>query len=291
VPARTASLDAAPGVSLHYEIRGHGSRWLIVPGGRITGDLSALFDTHRVVGYDPRGRGKSTAVSETLSIGLEEDLADLDALRRHLGVERASLLGISYFGGLVALYASRHAGHVDRVVMLGPIAPTARQFAERADGGEAPVESEADRRVRQLREGGVDTVDPVRFCRASQLATAEDLFCDPARIRVDPSLCELPNERPAGVAAWATRLFSALGDWDFRPDAARVRAPILVVQGAADRITPPAGGRAWVAAAPEARLLWLPDTGHVPWRERPETVIPAVEDFLLGSAPGEELQR
>ena len=43
----------------------------------------------------------------------------------------------------------------------------------------------------------------------------------------------------------------------------RVRAPVLILQGARDMVVTPAMGRAMFAAAPEPKQLWTaPDAGH-----------------------------
>ena len=274
--------EVEPGVRLHYSIEGAGSRWLLVPIGRLVGDLGALADSHRIVRYDPRGRGRSTAWADSMEVGIELDLADLDALRRHLGIERADLLGISYYGALVALYAARHPDAVGRIVMAGPMAPTAEQFATRAAATDSRTPTEAQREYERLRDQGVGKTDPERLCRAYVRSMMPDLYANPGTVEPSYEACELPNERPDAIAKWAAALFGSAGAWDFRAQAGRVRAPALVVQGSADRITPPAGAETWTEILPAAELVRLPDVGHLPLRERPEEALDAIVDFLSG---------
>ncbi len=66
---------------------------------------------------------------------------------------------------------------------------------------------------------------------------------------------------------------------------ARVRAPILIMQGAQDQIVPPALGRELFAAAPEPKEFWSsPDGGHDDLFDfgADETVL----DFLQRRVPG-----
>ncbi len=59
-----------------------------------------------------------------------------------------------------------------------------------------------------------------------------------------------------------------------------VRAPVLVVAGAEDRLTPPAAARAVAACFPDAQLHELPGVGHYPWVEAPEEFRRLVVEFL-----------
>lgn len=271
--------EVAEGVELAYRVVGEEGPWVVIPMGRLVDDLSRLADSHRVLLYDTRGRGASTAWHEGMELGIARETADLEALRAHLGIERASVLGVSFYGAFAAVYAAEHPAAVERVVMVGPMAPTAGRFGERRSAAE-PIENDATRRFAELTETGAAETDPVAYCHAYQDAMAAELYHDPAAVELHRSLCELPNERPDGLGAWAGALFSGLGDWDFRDAAREVAAPALVIQGRQDRITPPAGAEDWTALLPNAELLWVAEAGHVPLQERPEVVWPAVERFL-----------
>ena len=71
----------------------------------------------------------------------------------------------------------------------------------------------------------------------------------------------------------------SLGDWDFRPDLARVTAPTLNIHGETDAI-PMDLVEEWTTALPHARLIKVPGASHFPYVERPDLVWPAIEAFL-----------
>jgi pimeloyl-ACP methyl ester carboxylesterase len=50
------------------------------------------------------------------------DADDLEAVRAHFGIEKPDLIGFSYLGKLVVLYATQHPDHVNRIVQIGPVA-------------------------------------------------------------------------------------------------------------------------------------------------------------------------
>jgi proline iminopeptidase len=55
--------------------------------------------------YDQRGTGRSTAVKPGTPLTLADQLADIEAVRKSLGVEDLDLLGHSYGGSLVMVSA------------------------------------------------------------------------------------------------------------------------------------------------------------------------------------------
>jgi len=172
------------GVQIFYSVHGDGESVIVVPVGRIVGDVQPLVDAgFRVVLMDSRGRGLSTTVTENVPISLETDLSDIDAIRQAVGAERINLIGMSYYGALVALYAAEYPDHVDRIVMLGPMAPTAKIFADRTpkDYSQHPAYLE----IAEMRKAGLHESDPPAFCRAYYTAHAIELFAEPSRS--DPS--------------------------------------------------------------------------------------------------------
>jgi pimeloyl-ACP methyl ester carboxylesterase len=60
----------------------------------------------------------------------------------------------------------------------------------------------------------------------------------------------------------------------------RVQAPTLVIQGARDRVIHPSSARAIAERVTKAKLMLLPDIGHVPQLEAPKLVARAITEFL-----------
>ena len=67
---------------------------------------------------------------------------------------------------------------------------------------------------------------------------------------------------------------------DLRDEAARVRAPTLVIAGSHDRLTPPGAGQALARAIPGARYLEIPRAGHAPFLSHREAFAAALGEFL-----------
>ena len=141
------------GLTLSYERRGSGPLLVCHPGGPGGSaaeflDFAGLDDTFELVLLSPRGSHGSDPAAD---YSLASYVADLEALRAHLGVEQLNLLGFSH-GGVVAMaYAAAHRGS-------RPPAPArrhARRLGRRGRSGDGARDRGAPRRavVRGRRAG------------------------------------------------------------------------------------------------------------------------------------------
>jgi len=110
------------GFTTYYEEAGTGDALVLICG--ISSDLTIwgpllpeLSKTYRVVVYDNRGAGRSSAPDEPYRIAQMAD--DLRALLDHLKIDSCHLLGWS-MGGLIArAFARAHPERVKHLVLLG----------------------------------------------------------------------------------------------------------------------------------------------------------------------------
>ena len=132
--AETGQTFTANGVTIWYETLGAGAGVpLIISNGGPGIDHSfehlgdpvweRLEKTRRVIFYDQRGNGRSSKVKPGDSCNLADQIADLDALRTHLGLDRVDLLGHSWGGYLVMAYSARHPEHIRRLVIVDSAGP------------------------------------------------------------------------------------------------------------------------------------------------------------------------
>jgi len=140
VPERFATglLDVSGGNAIHWEIAGHpdGKPALFLHGGpgappRSNG-YRRLFDLtrYKVVSIDQRGCGRSRPLAIDALDRLHENttevlIADIEAVRRHLGVSRWLVSGVSWGTTLALAYAQACPEAVTALV-LGAITTTSR---------------------------------------------------------------------------------------------------------------------------------------------------------------------
>lgn len=305
----SGTIRTADGVSLYYRLVGAGEDTLVVlhggPGAGMNSVLPAVRPLARdrlLLLYDQRGGGRSTLPEDTTLLSAEAFVRDLEAVRRHFGLERMDVLAHSFGAVLLARYAREHPDRLGRVVLHGATGPDRRGAVEvmresaareSATGDTALARRHRELLLRLLRgEAG----DPVETCR-----TFERVGRELARSRGEPgdwpgTTCDAPPEAVRYYYRHTARLAPrSFGDWDFTRGLERVTAPALVIWGARDSAGIPLQ-RAWAAAYPRGRLLLVPGAGKGALAHRPERFREAVDAFLkgewpAGAEPGEEEAR
>ncbi|MFE7856391.1 prolyl aminopeptidase [Streptomyces sp. NPDC057403] len=124
-------LDVGDGNRVYWETCGNprGKPALVLHGGPGSGSspyYRRLFDpaAYRIVLLDQRGSGRSvpraSAYDTDMSVNTTAHLiADLERLRRHLGIGRWLVWGVSFGSVLGLRYAQTHPGAVSEVVVTG----------------------------------------------------------------------------------------------------------------------------------------------------------------------------
>jgi proline iminopeptidase len=281
---RQGSLEVEPGIRIACGLRGSGAPALLVPNGSwVAGPLEPLGRGRAIATYALRGRGRSGPVEDRSRLGISFDVSDLEAVRRHLGLERPVVVGHSYASAVALLHALEHPGSVAGLVLVGA-------FAARRDPwhtGETPTLGEMIRppgstRLGALRAGKVHRTDPRAYAREwyrhyllpQQVARRENVDLVPL------DACDLPNEFPERwIPDWLERVYPSLGDWDWRPRLPALEVPVLLVWGETDR-GPPEVEQEWLSGLPRGEMLVVPGAGHWPFCENPDVFFPAVERFL-----------
>ncbi|MCJ2056145.1 prolyl aminopeptidase [Methylobacterium sp. J-048] len=138
-PFATGLLDLSGGHAIHWEITGHphGKPALFLHGGpgappRSNG-YRRLFDLsrYRVVSIDQRGCGRSRPLVIDALDRLHENttealIADIEAVRRHLGVSRWLVVGVSW-GTTLALAYAQACPEAVAALVLGAVTTTSRE--------------------------------------------------------------------------------------------------------------------------------------------------------------------
>jgi len=285
--------DAGDGVRLWYSDNGTGSTVIVIHGGpgmdhdSLSADLAPLKVHHRVIEYDQRGGGRSTLPADEALLTIEHHVNDLEALRKHLGLKKVTLLAHSFGPAIAARYAIRYPDNVERMIFLSPIPPLKGKFFEEV--GESlmgRLTEEQIKRSDELQKDFETSTDITAVCREYwKIMTPPRLAKSVPLSVVKSDLCTAPPEAIRyGMTKTNPATFSSLGDWDWTAELARVKAPVLIIHGDEDAI-PMAMVAKWVTALPNARILRLAHTGHFPHAEQPKIVFPAIETFLGGGWP------
>ena len=241
--------------------------------------MLALAERYELIFYDQRGGGQSKTEDRS-PITWETHVADFALVARELVGEPLSIVGYSWGGLLTLLYSvdaferRGEAGPVPtRLVLIDP-APVTRPFRAQFESNFSQRQAGAS--VQQLREelaqSGLRERDPDGYRqRAFELSVA-GYFADSRRAR------DLTPFRVIGRVQ--QQVWESLGDFDLLQRVEQVDCPVLILHGRHDPI-PLEASEALARALPDARLVVLEHSGHVPYVEEPETLFREIERFLV----------
>lgn len=273
------------GTQLAYRKVGTGDPLVVLAGGpgRASSYLGTLghLDRHRtLILLDTRGTGASQLPADLSTARVDRLVADVEALRVHLGLETIDLLGHSAGGSLAMLYA---AAHPDRVSRLALITSSLLAVGLQSDVG---VEDVLAARSNEPWYGTALTayrgmVAAETFAEAAQYREAFEplmygVWDEAARAHsaADPAERSLPvSEHYYAGYAPAPDILERLG---------RVAAPVLLLAGSIDLWPTARGLGQMLEVFPEARLHVQEGAGHYPWLDDAEGFTRAVSEFFAG---------
>lgn len=277
------------GIRLFCEKTGEGQETLLVINGfYLFQDFKYLAESRTVLGLDLRNRARSDYIADISQMkrGVLQDADDIEAVRRHFGIDRLALLGHSYAGVIPILYAMKYPEHAGRLIQIGSTAPDpSKQYPPHLTN----VDQVFDDFMARLRDLQAEwgKVTPQEFCKKFFTLLRPLYVFNPEhaeKIRHWEG-CHLTTELNL-MNYWTQVLSPSLQGLKLTAeDFAKVQAPVLTIHGTKDRSGPYGGSREWASILPNARLLTVDNTAHAPWIEAPEEVLGAIETFLGGAWP------
>lgn len=225
-----------------------------------TAQTRALADIARVITPDLRGSGESELPSGAVSMDTYAD--DLNSLLDHLSVERAIIGGLS-MGGYVAFAFYRKYPRRVRALILADTRPQVDSPEARKGRDDTAALAEAQG------SGAVgERLLPKMF--TPQTASARPEVVNAAREL-------MARQRVEGVVS---QLRAMRDRPDSTPTLGTIQVPTLIIVGAEDVVAPPKDSEMMRDGIPGARLVVIPDAGHLSNYEQPEDFNRAMREFV-----------
>jgi proline iminopeptidase len=282
---------AIHGTRLWVEREGSGEPLLLLAGGPASSHLtfhpafSALADEYEVIYVDYRGRGRSDPVDDYRTITFAQDVADIEALRDALGIERLHIYGFSYGGMIAQAYALAHPARVSSLVLANTV-HSPEMWQKNHENINREIANQFpdvwDEIVRLRTAGGRSNSPEIQALYRVHGPLVR--FYNPdnaAKLLVEPS-----SRNPELYVAFAGEdiEFMIGGEVarlpDFRPRLAELRMPLLVIAGRYDRALYPAYQREFACYAPQAEFVMLERSGSFAHIEEPEALMQLLRGFL-----------
>jgi len=255
--------------------------------------LSPLADAgYDLCLYDQIGCGLSARLPDPLDYTAGRHVDDLEALRRHLGLEDPILIGESWGAQLIARYAARHPDRLSAAILVspGPLRPA--DWAGRETGS-------AEDRMTDEQEQAFNDILDARFITAMLLfrikpaaavrflpeAEAEGYGAAILAALSPGAVCD-PSVLPSGsrhsLNLWAAQV-AGLGLKKEAPDhldgLAAADFPVMVLRGDCDYANEGIATD-YVDAFPRAEFVAVAEAGHFMLLEKPRAFMARVEEFL-----------
>lgn len=253
------------GYGVHYVEAGRGPVVVLIHGfGGQTysyrGLIPLLARDHRVIAVDLKGYGYSERSTST-GLSATDQVAMLHALLGRLGVGRAVFVGHSMGGGIVQRFASLYPEMVDAAVLV------------------ASVHADRQRRMRMTLPaplfrpllpylGKLATTRLLKLSYHDQSVLTDDVGDE--------------YRRPGRMQGSMDGLFKMMQSYKHdRPvDFARITMPVLLLNGAHDRIVRGEAAKNLQERIPHAQLVVIEGAGHQVLEERPADCDRAIRAFL-----------
>jgi proline iminopeptidase len=285
-PFRTGRLKVSDLHELYYEESGNPQGKPVVflhggPGGGTDPKQRRFFhpEQYRIILYDQRGCGQSTPYASLEANTTWDLVADLEALRGHLGIDRWQVFGGSWGSTLALAYAETHPQAVTELVLRGIFLLRKQEidwFYQRGasvlcpdawEGYLAPIPPEERGDLVAAYHRRLTSPDPqVRLAAARAWSRWEG---STSKLLPDPAFTDHHEEEAFALAFAAIECHYFFNRGWFSPedqllrDVARIRAiPGVIVQGRYDLCCPMESAWALHQAWPEADFIITPDAGH-----------------------------
>jgi proline iminopeptidase len=273
-------------LQLHYRSIGTGTPVVILSGGPgfevdYMRPVAEMLPGYRRILLEQRGTGRSRLPKlNALDMTLEVAVADLEALREHLGQSRLILVGHSWGGMLAMAYAAAHPDRIDRLVLIGSGGPTLEFVARFQDNIRARMRPEDVEAERYWAEAGKQGVSDVKVAHEANRVIVPAYFFDRAK---GLAFAAAIPQGSFHVDVNSLLVADLSKQYDLRSRLGALDRPTLIVHGHQD----PMGDKTAEDIhdlIKSSTLVYINQSGHFPWIEQPEVFGRAIKGFLNDGA-------
>jgi pimeloyl-ACP methyl ester carboxylesterase len=271
-------------INIAYQVVGNGPVDLVLVPGWISNIdvfweepsvvrfLNKLASFSRLILFDKRGTGLSDRVTD--SPMLEERMDDVRAVLDAVGSQRATLLGYSEAGTMVALFAATYPERTNSIVMIG-------SFARRIKSHDYPWGVEVEKYKESIEHMEKNWGGPIGLDQRVPSKKNDEQFKKwwGKFLRMGAS----PR-----TAAAITKMNIEIDVRDILPS---ISVPALIIHAEGDKLITLPNGEYLAKHIPNARLVVVKTEDHLPFIERSTDISEEVEEFVTGIKTERNVER
>lgn len=267
---------------LYYQVMGSGEPLMVVHGGPLLDHgymepwLKELSSDYLLVFMDQRLSGRSSPESDSANITLDRFTEDIEAVRRHLELDRVHLLGHSWGGFLAMRYALDHPEALRSLTLVSPLPPSTAHWGKEQQA----LASRLDSSYLRVR----DSLSATPAFRSGEPGARVKLLRHAFRPQFhNPDIAEglelyMPEDYQ-GRSQMFGLLVGELSSFNLYPQLDSLRTPALLIYGEGEP-SAAISGDTLAQVLPEAHLELLERSGHFSFMERPERFMELLRNFL-----------
>ncbi len=264
----TAKTFVSNGHTLTYEVAGTGAPVVVLAGGPglspdyVMPIAEAVSKKAKAILFHQWGTGKSpmnkSLVVSDKTINIDTAIADLEALRKRLGVSKITLAGHSWGGMLAQAYAAKHPTHTAKLILIssgGPDTSFESYFEDNLNMRQTEADIAEGKEADQIQ-------DPQKRAEAKLLALLPAYF-----YLHEQGLKE--KAAMAGALKWNSGIMGPLlQHYDVKKTVGKYKGPVALIQGRQDPIGESTAYQI-KGVLPQTKITWIEKSGHFPWLEQP----------------------
>jgi proline iminopeptidase len=272
-------------IVFHYMDYGQGEPVLVLMGGPgFSGEgiepvALMIAKRGRAIVPDQRGSGASIP-SDAKAITLDATIADFEALRQDLGMEKWTVWGCSW-GGMLALdYASKFPSSIKGLILVGSGGPSWAFAQAFSDNMEARMSADDRSARRYWSQPDIVAKDPMRAAIEGIRAIMPSQFYDRTKAHQAIAILRAGKEHYNPEASEQLSLAYEQGAAARIEALKKVDIPALIVHGRQDPM-PESVALENQMLFKRSHIIWLDRCGHWPWIEQPAALERAMFEFLF----------
>lgn len=250
--------ECIDGMAVHRA--GSGPTLVFVHGFTTTSDFwreqpEAFSSDYQVIRINLPGHGASSSPKDR-PYTIDAFVKDVLTIFDRLAIHKAVLIGLSMGGTIAQRFALAYPDRLEALVLVGATAHGLGADVDAANVHKA--------------------IDELGIIKASQRVIERSFSPVTPRQTIEFAKAEVV-QTPEFVARQA---ITSLNESDYRSELHRIQMPTLIIVGKDDIITPPEESRVLANGIAGSSLEIIPQAGHFPMLEQPETFNRLLKNFL-----------
>lgn len=246
------------------------------PGGEHSHFLPGFSEMARymqLIYVDDRSCGRSERVDVTTS-SMKQNVEDLEALRKYLGLGKIFVYGHSYGGMKAQRYIIDHPESLYGVILSDTAANFKRSYRSEEIVRDRGTEQQVETYLKFKEDpNAMSLTDMMKI-----MANIYNYNCTTPEQVQEVLDCEnrcISNDEVLGY-----QFTNELLQMDLIPELEKTHVPTLILVGKYDHITPAEASEDLHAAMPHSELHIIDNAAHECFCDRPDYVFPCVADFV-----------